>query len=135
MRFTGCFSCGKLSVANVILNTRTFINDFFDCSSEIDLVLHRPKATLDDFTPSGEWDILSIPGSNIRSTGQQHLIYRLLSILIWVNVCKDYDNVSNSIRHHNSLSQYTYEVRMLCTSNFDIYHHIQNKGVTNVPFV
>ncbi|KAM7048512.1 neuronal acetylcholine receptor subunit beta-4 [Molossus nigricans] len=30
--------------------------------TEIDMVLKRPTASVDDFTPSGEWDILALPG-------------------------------------------------------------------------
>ena len=30
--------------------------------TEIDLVLKTPAASMDDFTPSGEWDILALPG-------------------------------------------------------------------------
>ncbi|XP_004700116.2 neuronal acetylcholine receptor subunit beta-4 [Echinops telfairi] len=30
--------------------------------TEIDMVLKTPSASMDDFTPSGEWDILALPG-------------------------------------------------------------------------
>uniref|UniRef100_A0A8D0YKA4 Neuronal acetylcholine receptor subunit beta-4 n=2 Tax=Sus scrofa TaxID=9823 RepID=A0A8D0YKA4_PIG len=30
--------------------------------TEIDMVLKSPKASMDDFTPSGEWDIVALPG-------------------------------------------------------------------------
>ena len=30
--------------------------------TEIDMVLKMPSASMDDFTPSGEWDIVALPG-------------------------------------------------------------------------
>lgn len=43
---------------NCTLKFRSWTYDY----TEIDLVLRARMATMDDFTPSGEWDILALPG-------------------------------------------------------------------------
>uniref|UniRef100_F6WQS9 Neuronal acetylcholine receptor subunit beta-2-like n=1 Tax=Ciona intestinalis TaxID=7719 RepID=F6WQS9_CIOIN len=48
---------------------------------DIELKLKNPNATLDDFTPSGEWDILQTPGSvnvNPNDETYQDLLYSLI---------------------------------------------------------
>jgi len=45
---------------------------------DIDLNIKKDNATLDDFTPSGEWDILAIPASVTTNPGDkdyQALLY------------------------------------------------------------
>ncbi|KAM9817564.1 neuronal acetylcholine receptor subunit beta-4 [Neosynchiropus ocellatus] len=43
---------------NCTLNFRSWTYDH----TEIDLLLQKDTATMDDFTPSGEWDIIALPG-------------------------------------------------------------------------
>ncbi|CAK8691278.1 unnamed protein product [Clavelina lepadiformis] len=48
---------------------------------KVELHLLKPKATLDDFSPNGEWDILGTPATkqvNEKDEAYQHLLYSLI---------------------------------------------------------
>ncbi|XP_063054326.1 neuronal acetylcholine receptor subunit beta-2 [Engraulis encrasicolus] len=53
--------------------TLTFRSWTYD-RSEVDLVLRTDVASMDDFTPSGEWDIIALPGRRNENKGDPNYV-------------------------------------------------------------